>query len=108
MALYLNIFRSYLEGFLSALVISISICGRETLLDLSEKSRRWKCVAILIHRFHHVMRSTGLAKTSLQGKVNGRGRQKKSWVDNMKAWTRLSLAESLGATRPELGWRTVV
>ena len=38
-------------------------------------------------RFGHVSRASGLAKTILQGTVNGkgrRGRQKKRWEDNIK------------------------
>ena len=38
----------------------------------------------------HVSRSSGLAKTILQGTVKGkrkRGRQKKRWEDNIKEWT---------------------
>ena len=40
--------------------------------------------------FGHVSRSSGLAKTILQGIVKGkrkRGRQKKRWEDNIKEWT---------------------
>ena len=38
----------------------------------------------------HVTRSCGLAKTILQGTVQGgrrRGRQRKRWEDNIKEWT---------------------
>ena len=45
----------------------------------------------------HVSRSTGLAKTILQGTVNGRrrqGRQRKSWEDNIREWTGLEFAKS--------------
>ena len=40
--------------------------------------------------FGHVSRSSGLAKTILQGTVKRkreRGRQKKKWEDNIKEWT---------------------
>ena len=40
--------------------------------------------------FGHVLKSSGPAKTILQGTVNGkrrRGRQKKRWEDNIKEWT---------------------
>ena len=40
----------------------------------------------------HVIRSSGLAKTILQGTVQGgrrRGRQRKRWEDNIKEWTGL-------------------
>ena len=42
--------------------------------------------------FGHVTRSSGLAKTILQGTVQGgrrRGRQRKRWEDNIKEWTGL-------------------
>ena len=42
--------------------------------------------------YGHVTRSSGLAKTVLQGTVQGgrrRGRQRKRWEDNIKEWTGL-------------------
>ena len=42
--------------------------------------------------YGHVTRSSGLAKTNLQGTVQGgrqRGRQRKRWEDNIKEWTGL-------------------
>ena len=42
--------------------------------------------------YGHVTRSSGLAKTILQGTVQGgrrRGRQRKRWEDNIKEWTGL-------------------
>ena len=42
--------------------------------------------------YGHVTRSSGLAKTILQGTVQGgrrRGRQRKRWEDNIKEWTDL-------------------
>ena len=47
--------------------------------------------------FGHVSRSSGLAKTLLQGKVKGkrrRGRQKKRWEDNIKEWTGMDFVSS--------------
>ena len=44
-----------------------------------------------------VVRSSGLAKTILQGTVNGgrrQGRQRKKWEDNIREWTALDFAES--------------
>ncbi|GFN78533.1 endonuclease-reverse transcriptase [Plakobranchus ocellatus] len=43
-------------------------------------------------------RSSGLAKTIMQGTVNGsrgRGRQKKRWEDNIREWTGLELRNTL-------------
>ena len=45
-----------------------------------------------LKRYGHVTRSSGLAKTVLQGTVQGgrrRGRQRKRWEDNIKEWTGL-------------------
>ena len=47
--------------------------------------------------FDHVSRSSGLAKTILQGTVKGkrkRGRQKKRLKDNIKEWTGTDFASS--------------
>ena len=48
----------------------------------------------------HVSRSSGLAKTILQGIVKGgrrQDRQRKRWVDNIGEWTGLEFAKSLRA-----------
>ena len=47
--------------------------------------------------YGHVYRSSGLAKTILQGTVKGgrrRGRQRKRWEDNVREWTGLEFAKS--------------
>ena len=47
--------------------------------------------------YGHISRSSGLAKTILQGTVRGsrkRGRQKKRWEDNIREWTGLDFATS--------------
>ena len=47
------------------------------------KRRKLQC-------YDHVSRSSGLAKTILQGTVKGgrrQGRQRKRWKDNIKKWT---------------------
>ena len=47
--------------------------------------------------YGHVSRSSGLAKTILQGTVRGgrrRGRQKKRWEDSIKEWTGMEFADS--------------
>ena len=51
-----------------------------------------------LQRYGHVSRSSGLAKTILQGTVKvGRkkkGRQRKRWEDNIRKWTGLEIAKS--------------
>ena len=50
--------------------------------------------------YGYVSRSSGLAKTILQGTVKGErrhGRQKNRWEDNIREWTGLEFAKSLRA-----------
>ena len=69
--------------------IQVAIGEYDELLSLVKKRKlRW---------FGHVSRSSGLAKTILQGTVKGkrkRGRQKKRWEDNIKEWTGMDFASS--------------
>ena len=47
--------------------------------------------------YDHVSRSSGLAKTILQGTVKGgrrQGRQRKRWEDNIREWTGLEFVKS--------------
>ena len=72
--------------------IQAAIGEYDELLTLVKKRKlRW---------FGHVSRSSGLAKTILQGTVKGkrkRGRQKKRWEDNNKEWTGMDFASSTRA-----------
>ena len=55
-------------------------------------------------------RSSGLAKTILQGTVRGgrkRGRQKR-WEDNIKEWTGLELSDTLRKAESREEWRELV
>ena len=57
--------------------------------------------------FGHVSRSSGLAKTILQGTVKGkrkRGRQKRRWEDNIKEWTGMDFASSTRAAENRSRW----
>ena len=52
--------------------------------------------------YGHISRSSGMAKTILQGIVKGarrRGRQKKRWEYNIKEWTGMGFGESLRVWR---------
>ena len=47
--------------------------------------------------YGHVSHSSGLAKSMLQGTVNGgrrQGRQRKRWEDNIREWTGLKFGKS--------------
>ena len=61
--------------------------------------------------YGHVSRSSGLAKTILQGRVKGgrrQGRQRKRWEDNSREWTGLELAKSQRAVENRGKWRKLV
>ena len=58
--------------------------------------------------YGHVTRSSGLAKTILQGTVQGgrrRGRQRKWWEDNIKEWTSLEWNSILRKIENRKEWR---
>ena len=61
--------------------------------------------------YGHVFRSSGLAKTSLQGTVKGgrrQNRQRKKWEDNIREWTGLEFAKSQRAVENRGKWRKLV
>ena len=61
--------------------------------------------------YGHVSRSSGLAKTTLQGTVKGRrrqGKQKKKWEHNIREWTGLEFAKSQRAVENREKWRKQV
>ena len=61
--------------------------------------------------YGHISRSSGLAKTFLQGTVQGgrrRGRQRKRWEDNIREWTGLTLSDALRKAENREEWRGVV
>ena len=61
--------------------------------------------------YGHVIRSSDLAKTILQGTVKvGRrqGRQRKKWEDNIREWTGLEFGKSQKAVENREKWRKLV
>ena len=61
--------------------------------------------------YGHISRSSGMAKTILQGIVKGarrRGRQKKRWEDKIKKWTGMGFGDSLRAAEDREGWKGIV
>ena len=61
--------------------------------------------------YGHVSRSSGLAKTILQGTVKrgrSQGRQRKRWEDNIREWTGLEFAKSQRAVENREKWRKPV
>ena len=61
--------------------------------------------------YRRVSRSSGLAKTILQGTVEGgrrRGGQRKRWEDNIREWTGLEFTKSQRAVENREKWRKLV
>ena len=61
--------------------------------------------------YGHVYRSSGLAKTILQGTVKGgrrQGRQRKRWEDNIREWTGLEFGKYQRAVENREKWRKLV
>ena len=64
-----------------------------------------------LQRYGHVSRSSGLAKTILQGTVKGgrrQGGQRKRWEDNIREWTGLEFGKSQRAVENREKWRKLV
>ena len=71
--------------------------------DLLTMVKKWK-----LRWYGHISRSSGMAKTILQGTVKDarrRGRQKKRWEDNIKEWTGMGFGDSLRAAEDREGWK---
>ena len=82
--------------------IQQAIGPREVLTIVKRRKLQW---------YSHVSRSSGLAKTILQGTVKGgrrQGRQRKRWKDNIREWTGLELAKSQRAVEKRGKWRKLV
>ena len=65
----------------------------------------------LLQWYGHVSRSSGLAKTILQGTVKGRrrqDRQRKRWEDIIREWTGLEFGKSQRAVENREKWRKLV
>ena len=61
--------------------------------------------------YGHVSRSSGLAKTTLQGTEKGerrQGRQRKRWEDNIREWTGLEFGMSQRTVKNREKWRKLV
>ena len=61
--------------------------------------------------YGHVSRSSGLAKTTLQGTVKGgrrQGTQRKRWEDSIREWTGLEFGKSQRAVENREKWRKLV
>ena len=83
--------------------IQRAICSHEDLLIIVKRYKlKW---------YGHVSYSAGLAKTILQGTVQGgrrQGRQRKRWQDNIREWTGLEFSKSQRAVENREKWRKLV
>ena len=83
--------------------IQLAIGPHEDLLSIVKRRKlQWN---------GHVSRSSGLAKTILQGTVKvGRrqGGQRKRWEDNIREWTGLEFGKSQRAVENREKWRKLV
>ena len=76
--------------------------NKEVYAKIQQAVRPHKDLLTIVKRrklqwYGHVCRSSGLAKTILQGTVKGgrrQGRQRKGWEDNIREWTVLEFAKS--------------
>ena len=74
--------------------------------DLLTIVKKWE-----LRWYGHISRSSGMAKTILQGTMKGarrRGRQKKRWEDNVKEWTGMDFEDSLRAAEDTERWKGIV
>ncbi len=61
--------------------------------------------------YGHTCRHNSMAKTILQGKVEGsriRGRPKKDWMSNITDWTNKKINKLLFLAKDRDGWRKIV
>ena len=105
-----------------SLVISIFLYACESWTQTAEFEKRTQALEMRCYRrllnkkrklrwFGLVSRSSGLAKTILQGTMKGkrkRGGQKKRWEDNIKEWTGMDFASSTRAAENRSRWKGIV
>ena len=60
----------------------------------------------------HILRHDSLQKSLLEGMIEGkrsRGRQRLTWMDNIKEWSRLSTYhQCIRAAEDRDGWRSII
>ena len=82
--------------------IQLAIGPHEDLTVVKRHKLQW---------YGHVSRSSGLAKTVLQGTVKGgrrQGRQRKRWEDNIREWTGLEFAKFQRAVENRDKWKKLI
>ena len=92
------------------------VTNEEVCAKIQQAIGRHKDLLTIVKRrklqlYGHVFRSSGLAKTILQGTVKeGRrqGRQRKRWENNIREWTDLQFTKSQRAVENREEWRKLV
>ena len=89
---------------MAALVLHITnkdhVTNEEVLTKIQQAIGPQEDLLTIVKRlqwYGHVSRSSGLAKTILQGTVKGgrrQGKQRKRWEDNIREWTSLEFGKS--------------
>ena len=96
-------YKDYVTNEESVLKIQQAMGPHEDLLTIVKRCKlQW---------YGRGSRSSGLAKTTLQGTVKGgrrQGRQRKRWEDNIRKWTGLEFGKSQRVVRNREKWRKVV
>ena len=80
----------------------LHVTNEEVLTMVKIRKPRW---------YGHNSRSSGMAKTILQGTVKGarrRGRQKKRWENNINECTGMGFGYPLRAAEDKEGWKGIV
>ena len=60
--------------------------------------------------FGHIKRHDTICREILEGKIEGRrarGRQRRTWLDDIRDWTKLSVTECAGRARDRKEWRVI-
>ena len=91
------------------------VTNKEVHAKIQQTIRAHKDLLTIVKRhklqwYGHVSRSSGLAKTMLQGKLKGgrrQGRQRKRWED-IREWTGMDFGESQRAVENREKWRKLV
>ena len=99
-----------------SLLYCVHITNEEVHAKIQQATGQHEDLLTIIKRrklqwYGHVSRSSGLAKTILQGTVKGarrQGRQRKRWEDNIREWTGLEFSKSQRAVENKEKWRQLV
>ena len=111
-AMEMRYFRKILQSHTKTMLV---VTYKEVLAKIQQAIGPHEDLTIVKRRklqwYGHVSSSSGLAKSILQGTVNGgrrQGRQRKRWEDNIREWTGLEFSKSQRAVENRGKWRKLV